>query len=206
MLAASVWSLLLPAIGFAAEAGSPPWLSACAGFLAGTGSMLLLRELFVRRRQRETRAERRAFLLACSVTLHNIPEGLAVGVAFASALQNDSSLPGAMALAFGIAVQNIPEGGIIALPLTLGGRSKWRACRAGLISGIVEPFAAAAALLLTALIRPLLPWVLSFAAGCMFFVVTEELLRTPDEDESFAGTAGAALGFALMMLLDVALG
>ncbi len=206
MLAASVWSLLLPAIALAAETGLLPWLAACGGFLAGTGSLLLLRRRFDRRCRTERSAERRAFLLACSVTLHNVPEGLAVGVAFASALQNGDPLTGAMALAFGIAVQNVPEGGIIALPLALGGRSKRHACRAGLLSGAVEPLAAASALLLTAVIRPLLPWVLSFAAGCMFFVVTEELLRAPEEDESFAGTVGAALGFALMMLLDVALG
>lgn len=206
MLAASVWSLLLPAIDFAAEAGSPPWISSCLGFLAGMGSLLLLRQLLDARCRQEAKAERRAFLLAGSVTLHNIPEGLAVGVAFASALQNDTSLAGAMALAFGIAVQNIPEGGIIALPLALSGKSRARACRAGVLSGVVEPLAAIMALLLTAFVRPLLPWVLSFAAGCMFFVVTEELLRTPEEDESFAGTAGAALGFSLMMLLDVALG
>lgn len=206
MLAASVWSLLLPAIDFAEAAGMPPWLSACGGFLAGTGGLLWLRQRFLQCRKQETRAERRAFLLACSVTLHNIPEGLAVGVAFASALQSGAPLAGAMALSFGIAVQNIPEGGIIALPLVMGSENRGKACRVGVLSGVVEPVASALALLLTSVVRPLLPWVLAFAAGCMFFVVTEELLRAPEEEEGVAGTVGAALGFALMMLLDVALG
>ncbi len=205
MLAASVWSLLLPAIDAAAELGLPPWLPAAAGFLAGVGGLLGLSRSLARRQTVETQEERRAFLLACSVTLHNIPEGLAVGVAFASALQSGEPLMGALALSFGIAVQNIPEGGIIALPLALKGESRSRACRMGILSGAVEPLAAALALLLTAVIEPLLPWVLAFAAGCMFFVVTEELLRAPEEDAAFAGTVGAALGFALMMLLDVAL-
>lgn len=203
MLAASVWSLLLPAMDAAAARGLPPWWPAVGGFLAGTLALGLLRRAAERR---FSGGERRVFLLACSVTLHNIPEGMAVGAALASALAGDAPLMGALALSFGIAVQNVPEGGVIALPLALTGRGRGRAFAAGVLSGAVEPLAGALGLALTALTGALLPWALSFAAGCMFFVVTEELLGAPEEDGACLSAASAAVGFALMMLLDVTLG
>lgn len=203
MLAASVWSLLLPAMDAAERLGLIPWLPAVAGFLAGTWGMAGLCRLAARRHGGcgETR---RVFLLLCSVTLHNIPEGMAVGVAFASALAGDASLAGAMALALGIAVQNLPEGGIISLPLAQADGNRRRALWLGTLSGAVEPVAAALALLLAAWMRAALPWALSFAAGCMFFVVAEELLAVPEGEKSATGSAAA--GFALMLLLDAALG
>lgn len=204
MLAASVWSLLLPAIDAAEAAGGSGLLPAAGGFLSGAGMMALLRRT-VDRRSRGSREERQTLLLACSVTFHNIPEGMAVGVAFAPALAGSASIAGAMALAFGIAVQNIPEGGVISLPLALGGVPRRRAFTAGALSGAVEPLAGALALGLTARVGPLLPWVLSLAAGCMFFVVTAELLRAPEE-EACVSAGAAAAGFALMMALDTALG
>ena len=204
MLAASVWSLLLPAIDAAAARGLPSWWPAVGGFLAGTLALGLLRRAAERRFGGGER--RRVFLLACSVTLHNIPEGMAVGAALASALAGDAPLAGALALSFGIAVQNVPEGGVIALPLALAGRGRSRAFAAGVLSGVVEPLAGALGLALTALTGALLPWALSFAAGCMFFVVTEELLGAPEEDGACLSAASAAVGFAPMMLLDVALG
>ena len=193
MLAASVWSLLLPAIGFSEAVGRAAWLSVTAGFLLGAALVPMLRRLFPLEKD----------LLFWSVTLHNIPEGMAVGVALAAARENAAFVP-ALALAFGIAVQNIPEGGVIALPLALGGMKKHRACAIGILSGIVEPIAAALTLFLASLVRAVLPWVLAMAAGCMYYVSVESLLPAAAEEEG--GTAAAVLGFALMMLLDVALG
>lgn len=210
MLAASVWSLLLPAIEDRQAQGLPAWPPAALGFLLGAGGMLWLRRRVAsaRRRSGGSGEREREFLLAFSVTLHNIPEGMAVGVAFASAMgAGEGAMAGAFALALGIGIQNIPEGGIISLPLALGGMDRGRAFSLGVLSGAVEPLFALLALLLTALVRPVLPWVLALAAGCMFFVVTEKLLPAPEEgEEGAAGAAGASLGFALMMLLDVALG
>lgn len=205
MLAASVWSLLLPAIDAAAVQGLPPWLPATGGFLAGVGALTLWQRAALHRRRRQEPQQRRAALLLGSVTLHNIPEGMAVGVAFAPVIDGSAPLAGALALALGIAVQNVPEGGIVALPLALGGAKRSRAFALGALSGAVEPVFALIALLLAASARVLLPWVLAFAAGCMFFVVAEELLGGAEEDACL-GTGAAAVGFALMMALDVALG
>ncbi|MGM9619214.1 MAG: ZIP family metal transporter [Oscillospiraceae bacterium] len=209
MLAASVWSLLLPAIAYREEQGLSAWPPAALGFLLGAGGMLWLRRCMAAGRRRGGSGEgEREFFLAFSVTLHNIPEGMAVGVAFASALgAGEAAMAGAFALALGIGIQNIPEGGIISLPLALGGMDRGRAFSLGVLSGAVEPLFALLALLLTALVRPILPWVLAVAAGCMFFVVAEELLPASEDGENGAtGAAGASVGFALMMLLDVALG
>lgn len=193
MLAASVWSLLLPAIDFSEAAGKAAWLPAALGFLLGAAAVPLLRRLFPMEQS----------LLFWSVTLHNIPEGMAVGVALAAARENAAFVP-ALALSFGIAVQNIPEGGVIALPPALAGMKRSRACAIGILSGIVEPIAAALTLLLASLVTAILPWVLAMAAGCMYFVTVESLLPAAAEEEG--GSAAAVLGFALMMLLDVALG
>ena len=194
MLAASVWSLLLPAIEFSEKAGKAAWLPSAVGFLLGAALLPLLRRCFPIEES----------LLFWSVTLHNIPEGMAVGVAFAAAAEDTRALAGAMALAFGIAVQNIPEGGVIALPPALAGMKKSRACGLGILSGAVEPVCAAVTLGLATLVTAVLPWVLAVAAGCMYFVSVENLLPAAVEEEG--GTAAAAVGFALMMLLDVALG
>lgn len=193
MLAASVWSLLLPAIDFSEKAGKAAWLPATLGFLLGAAAVPLLRRLLPVEKS----------LLFWSVTLHNIPEGMAVGVALAAARENAAFVP-ALALSFGIAVQNIPEGGVIALPPALAGMKRSRACAIGILSGIVEPIAAALTLFLASLVRAMLPWVLAMAAGCMYFVTVESLLPAAAEEEG--GSAAAVLGFALMMLLDVALG
>ena len=193
MLAASVWSLLLPAIEFSEKAGKAAWLPASVGFLLGAALLPFLARLF----------PMEGNLLFWSVTLHNIPEGMAVGVAFAAA-ENPRTLTAAMTLAFGIAVQNIPEGGVIALPPALAGMKKSRACGLGILSGVVEPMAAAVTLFLATLVTAVLPWVLAMAAGCMYFVSVKKLLPAAAEEEG--GTAAAAAGFALMMLLDVALG
>lgn len=193
MLAASVWSLLLPAIDFSEAAGKAAWLPAALGFLLGAAAVPMLRRLFPMEQS----------LLFWSVTLHNIPEGMAVGVALAAARENAAFVP-ALALSFGIAVQNIPEGGVIALPPALAGMKRSRACAIGILSGIVEPIAAALTLLLASLVTAILPWVLAMAAGCMYFVTVESLLPAAAEEEG--GSAAAVLGFALMMLLDVALG
>ena len=195
MLAASVWSLLLPAIDFSENAGKTAWIPAAAGFLIGAALVPLLRRFLPVEES----------LLFWSVTLHNIPEGMAVGVALAAAKMGDeAALVPALALAFGIAVQNIPEGGVIALPLALAGMEKSRACTVGILSGIVEPVFAAATLFLASLVTAILPWVLSMAAGCMYFVSVENLLPAAAEEKG--GSAAAVMGFALMMLLDVALG
>ena len=193
MLAASVWSLLLPAIDFSEKAGKAAWLPAALGFLLGAAAVPLLRRLFPMEQS----------LLFWSVTLHNIPEGMAVGVALAAARENAAFVP-ALALSFGIAVQNIPEGGVIALPPALAGMKRSRACAIGILSGIVEPIAAALTLFLASLVTAILPWVLAMAAGCMYFVTVESLLPAAAEEEG--GSTAAVLGFALMMLLDVALG
>ena len=195
MLAASVWSLLLPAIEFAAKAGKAAWVPAAAGFLLGAALVPLLRRLLP--------IEDR--LLFWSVTLHNIPEGMAVGVALAAARAGEeTALVSALALAFGIAVQNIPEGGVISLPLAQRGMKKSRACAMGILSGVVEPVFAAVTLFLASLVTAILPWVLAMAAGCMYFVSVESLLPAAAREKS--GVAAAVLGFTLMMLLDVALG
>lgn len=195
MLAASVWSLLLPAIDFSEAAGRAAWLPAAFGFLLGAAPVPLLCRLLPMEQS----------MLFWSVTLHNIPEGMAVGVALAAARAGEEgALVPALALSFGIAVQNIPEGGVIALPLALGGMKKRRACAIGILSGIVEPIAAALTLFLASLVTAILPWVLAMAAGCMYFVTVESLLPAAAEEKG--GATAAVLGFALMMLLDVALG
>lgn len=195
MLAASVWSLLLPAIEYSENAGKAAWISAAAGFLLGAALVPLLHRFL----------PAQGSLLFWSVTLHNIPEGMAVGVALAAAKAGDATafVP-ALALAFGIAVQNIPEGGVISLPLAAAGMKKSRACAVGILSGIVEPIAAALTLFLASLVTAILPWVLAMAAGCMYFVSVDSLLPAAAEEKG--GTAAAVIGFALMMLLDVALG
>ena len=201
MTAASVWSLILPAIEqTAAEGRLPPFLPAAAGIVLGALLLALLDE-FTRQRGGE-RVTHSDFLLLSAITLHNIPEGMAVGLAFALAADGEG-LAGAAALALGIGVQNFPEGAAVALPLYQSGQSKLRAFVTGVLSGAVEPLFGALVVLATAGIHALMPWLLSFAAGAMLYVVAEELLPRAGGRR---GTCGFLLGFLLMMILDVALG
>ena len=205
MLAAMVWSLLLPAISMAESAGVPRWMPALTGFLAGAGGLLALDALLNRMRSRPERSS----MLTLAVTLHNLPEGMAVGVALAGLLSGEAQITAAAAaaLSLGIAIQNIPEGAIISTPLAASGQSRWRAFCSGALSGVIEPLGALLTLLLTRQITALLPYVLAFAAGCMLYVVVVELIpETQEGEKSPAGPVGATLGFALMMLLDVMLG
>ena len=206
MLAASYWSLLAPAIELAAASSLPAWLPAAAGFLAGAAFLRLTDPLLARLDR--TGAERRSRLLILSITLHNVPEGLAVGVAF-GALQEDPSperLLAAWAVALGIGIQNYPEGAAVALPLLREGESRFRSFFLAQATGLVEPAAALLGALLVTLVQSLLPWALSFAAGAMVLVASHELIPACRREDSYLGAMGVILGFALMMLLDVALG
>ena len=205
MTAASVWSLLLPAIDQAAAEGLPPWLPAAGGMLLGVVFLAALDGLLPRLRRSRGRLDaswRQTTLLMTAITLHNVPEGMAVGLAFALAAGGEG-LAGAAALAMGIGIQNFPEGAAVALPLRQGGWSRPRSCAGGLLSGAVEPVFGILVVLAAAGVEPLMPWLLSFAAGAMLYVVVEELVP---QAHSRAGTCGFVLGFLVMMVLDVALG
>ena len=215
MMAASVWSLLIPAIDMAEQEGGISWLPPAAGFLLGMGFLLLLDTLTPHLHYTEDKPEgvsahlKKTTMLVLAVTLHNIPEGMAVGVTFAGVLADNTTmtLAGAFALSIGIAIQNFPEGAIISMPLKSQGLTKKRAFAYGALSGIVEPIAALVTILLTALVVPLLPYLLSFAAGAMIYVVVEELIPEAQAGEhTNISTVGVAVGFVLMMILDVALG
>jgi Predicted divalent heavy-metal cations transporter len=216
MIAASVWSLLIPAIDMARDNGTIPWLPATVGFLVGIVFLLALDMLIPHLHLGTDKPEgtlplkvSRSLMLVLAVTLHNIPEGMAVGVVFAGMINGSGAITaaGAFALAIGIAIQNFPEGAIISMPLTGGGVSKAKAFRYGFFSGIVEPIGALLTIALTAFVTPVLPYILAFAAGAMIYVVVEELIPESQSDEhSNIGTIGVAIGFTLMMILDVALG
>lgn len=215
MVAASVWSLLIPAIEMSKEQGKIAWLPAAVGFLLGIGFLLLLDSLIPHLHLEEEKPEglqsnlKKSTMLVLAVTLHNIPEGMAVGVVFAGLLSENvlMSSAGAFALSIGIAIQNFPEGAIISMPLKSEGVSKGRAFAYGTLSGIVEPIAALLTIAVTSLIVPVLPYILAFAAGAMIYVVVEELIPEAQSGEhSNIGTIGVAIGFTLMMILDVALG
>lgn len=200
MTAASVWSLLLPAIARAEALGLPGWLPAAAGMLLGVGFLAVLDGLTPRlRRAGETE---RHSLLMTAITLHNIPEGMAVGLAFALASTGEN-LAGAAALSLGIGIQNFPEGAAISLPLRQRGLSRRRAFLGGVLSGSVEPVFGCLVVLAAVAARAAMPWLLSFAAGAMLYVVVEELIP---QAHSRAGTCGFVGGFLVMMILDVALG
>ena len=216
MIAASVWSLLIPAIEEAEAAGLPGWLPAVGGFALGVGFLLLMDVLLPHLHQAAAQPEglpsswRRTTLLVLAVTLHNIPEGIAVGLSFALAAQHGgegSALSAAAALALGIGIQNFPEGAAISLPLRQEGLSAGRAFVYGSLSGIVEPLFGVLVVLVAGGIAPLMPWLLSFAAGAMLYVVVEELIPEAHLGEhSNTGTLGVMAGFLIMMVLDVALG
>lgn len=215
MIAASVWSLLLPAIDMSEQQGGIAWIPAAVGFLLGMGFLLLLDTLTPHLHLNDDVPEglpanlKKSTMLVLAVTLHNIPEGMAVGVSFAGMMTGNAmiSLAGAFALSVGIAIQNFPEGAIISMPLRSGGESKKKAFLYGAASGIVEPVAAFVTILLTSLVVPILPYLLAFAAGAMIYVVVEELIpESQTGKHTNIGTIGVAAGFVLMMILDVALG
>jgi len=215
MIAASVWSLLLPAIDMAGEQGVIAWVPAAVGFLIGIVFLLFLDTIIPHLHVSANEPEgknvnlKKSTMLVLAVTLHNIPEGMAVGVVFAGVMSGNTtiSIAGAFALAIGIAIQNIPEGAIISTPLIANGLSKPKAFAYGVASGIVEPIGAVLTIFLTSMIVPVLPYILAFAAGAMIYVVVEELIPEAQTGEhSNIGTIGVATGFVLMMILDVALG
>lgn len=215
MIAASVWSLLIPAIEMEESSGGIAWLPAVVGFLLGIGFLLLLDTVIPHLHLNSDCPEGKpcglgkSFMLVLAVTLHNIPEGMAVGVVLAGMIEGSTAVTAAsaLALAVGIAIQNFPEGAVVSAPLVSSGLSRRRAFLYGAASGVVEPIGAIATILLTAFVTPILPYILSFAAGAMIYVVVEELIpESQSGTHSNIGTIGAALGFALMMLLDVALG
>ena len=204
MTAASVWSLLLPAIEQSADFGVPGWLPAAAGLLLGVGFLSALDAVLphLRRAKDMDLTRRQSTLLMAAITLHNVPEGMAVGLAFALAAEGEG-MAGAAALALGIGIQNLPEGAAISLPLRQEGSSRGRAFLLGTLSGSVEPLFGMLVVLAASGVRPLMPWLLSFAAGAMLYVVAEELLPRAGGRR---GTCGFLVGFLLMMILDVALG
>ena len=216
MMAASVWSLLIPAIDEAGEAGGIAWIPAAGGFVIGGLFLYLLDFLMPHVHLGEKRPEgvrtslHRTTLLVLAVTLHNIPEGMAVGLAFAMAAQHpeDPALYAvAFALALGIGIQNFPEGAAISLPLRQEGMSRMRAFVLGSLSGLVELVFGVGITLIALRIAPYMPWFLAFAAGAMIYVVVEELIPEANQGEhSNLGTAGVMAGFLIMMILDVALG
>ncbi|MGN0766362.1 MAG: ZIP family metal transporter [Christensenellales bacterium] len=214
MIAASIWSLLIPSMEMAEEQGKIAWLPALIGFFAGVLFLLAIDSIVPHLHLNADKPEgvksrfSKISMMLFAVTIHNIPEGMAVGVAYAGAASGNSgmTIAGAFALSIGIAIQNFPEGAIISLPLKGEGISKGKAFLLGILSGVVEPIGGLITILLASRIVPLLPYMLSFAAGAMFYVVVEELIpEAHSGDHSNLGTIGAALGFALMMVLDVAL-
>jgi ZIP family zinc transporter len=210
MVAASVWSLLIPGIDMSEGNVVPVTI----GLLAGFAFLLLIDYITPHLHPAggeegpKSRLSKTA-KLALAVTIHNLPEGMAVGVALAGAMSSDTgiSIAAALALSIGIAIQNIPEGAIISMPLRSAGNSRWRAFGVGALSGAVEPVGALLVILLSSVMTPLMPFLLAFAAGAMLYVVVEELIpETSQGDHSNVGTIGFAAGFALMMVLDVVLG
>ena len=215
MVAASVWSLLIPAIQQADSLGKWAFVPAVAGFWIGVLFLLGLDHLIPHLHQNSASAEgpksrlQRTTMMVLAVTLHNIPEGMAVGVVYAGYLSGSAqiSAAGALALSLGIAIQNFPEGTIISLPLRAEGAGKGRAFAGGVLSGVVEPIGAVCTLLAAQFVVPALPYLLSFAAGAMLYVVVEELIPEMSQGtHSNIGTVFFAVGFSLMMVLDVALG
>ena len=210
MVAASVWSLIIPSIGMGE--GTTAIIPPTIGLLAGFAFLLLIDYITPHIHPvggpegPKSRLSRTA-KLALAVTIHNFPEGMAVGVVIAGALTADFNMAGALALSLGIAIQNIPEGAIISMPLRAEGNSRWRAFGIGSLSGIVEPLGGALVLLLATSVLGIMPYMLAFAAGAMLYVVVEELVPEYSQGKhSNIGTIGFALGFALMMVLDVVLG
>ena len=212
MVAASVWSLLLPSMEMGEGRGGLAVVPTAVGFLLGIGFLLLVDMLTPHLHVGSTRAEgprsklSRTAMLALAVTIHNLPEGMAVGVVFAGS-GHGLTASAALAVSVGIALQNIPEGAIISMPMRAAGNSRWRSFLIGTLSGVVEPLGAVAILLLAPWLVPVLPYMLAFAAGAMMYVVVEELIPEASQGtHSNLSTIGFALGFVLMMVMDVVLG
>lgn len=215
MVAASVWSLLIPSLEMSEEMGRLSFIPAAVGFALGIAFLLILDRIIPHLHLNSDESEgikahlKKTTMLVLAVTLHNIPEGMAVGVVFAGLLSgnNGITLAGAFSLSIGIAIQNFPEGAIISLPLKSEGGSTKKAFWYGVASGVVEPIAAGITIILAGIITHMLPYLLAFAAGAMIYVVVEELLPEASEGEhSNINTIGFAAGFLIMMILDVALG
>ena len=215
MVAASVWSLLIPAMNMSADMGKLSFVPALIGFLLGMGFLLLMDtvipHLHVGSEEPEGAKSKlqKTTMLILAVAIHNFPEGAACGAIFAGVLtgETDVTMAGASALSIGIAIQNVPEGAIISMPLRGHGVSKGKSFLYGVMSGVVEPVGAILAIMLASLVTPILPYMLAFAAGAMMYVVVEELIpETSEGDHSNLGTIAFAIGFSLMMVLDVALG
>lgn len=215
MIAASIWSLIMPAIDMSSDMNFP-WIPAAVGFLAGIAFLLLLDTIIPHLHLNSDEVEgikgkkslKKSTMLVLAVTLHNIPEGMAVGVVLAGAYYGNAllTMSGALALSIGIAIQNFPEGAIISMPLIGEGYSKPKAFLMGGMSGVVEPIAALITILLIGVIEPILPYLLAFAAGAMIYVVVEELIPEAQEGKhSNLATIALSLGFVLMMILDIAL-
>ena len=224
MIAASVWSLIMPSIEMAEEQGVISWIPATVGFMLGVVGLILTNKLIDKIEKKHDEENnivldeesitvkekiKNTMMLILSVTLHNIPEGMAVGVAFAGLASQNTGITfmSALVLALGIAIQNIPEGAIISMPLHSAGKGKFKSFMGGTLSGIVEPIGAILTIMLTKIVVPILPYLLSFAAGAMIYVVVEDLIPESQADKkSSLVTIGVALGFIVMMILDVALG
>jgi len=215
MVAASVWSLLIPAMEMEADKGAWSVMPASVGFLAGIAFLLAIDTLTPHLHIGADKPEglrshlSRTAMLALAVTIHNLPEGMAVGVVLAGAANGVDGISAASALAvsLGIAIQNIPEGAIISMPMRVAGNSRWCSFLIGSLSGAVEPVGAVVVILLSAVLVPLLPYMLAFAAGAMFYVVVEELIpEASGGQHSNLSTIGFALGFVLMMVLNVVMG
>ena len=215
MIAASIWSLLIPAMDMTKEQGGIAWIPAAIGFAGGVIFLLILDKIIPHLHLKSEKPEgikaklKNSTMMVLAVTLHNIPEGMAVGVVIAGMLSENTgiTLTAALALSIGIAIQNFPEGAIISMPLRAEGVSKIKAFTYGALSGIVEPLGAILTILLTSTVLPILPYILAFAAGAMIYVVVEELIPESQAGEhSDIGTIGVSVGFVLMMILDVTLG
>ena len=213
-MAASFWSLLQPALESSEGMGALSFVPAASGFLIGVGFLLLLDEVtphmhFDKQEEGQRSGLKRTTKLILAVTLHNIPEGMAVGIVYAGLISQSAGISqaGALALALGIAIQNFPEGAIVSMPLRAEGMDKGRTFLFGVLSGVVEPIAALVTILAAGAVVPVMPYLLAFAAGAMMYVVVEELIPEMSEGtHSNLGTIAFSLGFVLMMVLDVALG
>lgn len=215
MVAASIWSLLMPAMDMSKGMGKLAFIPAAVGFLAGITFLLLIDKIVPHLHQDSDKPEgiqnsglKKVTMLVLAVVIHNIPEGMAVGVIFAGAANNSMiTLASAFALSIGIAIQNFPEGAIISMPLKSEGVGKHKAFLYGVLSGVVEPIAAVVTIIFSSSLVPFMPYLLSFAAGAMIYVVVEELIPEASQgDHSNIATIGFAIGFVIMMILDVALG
>ena len=215
MIAASIWSLIIPSIEMSEGQGIITVVPAAIGFMLGVIFLLVLDSLIPHLHLKTDKPEgiksklKRTTMMVLAVTLHNIPEGMTVGVVYAGLLAQNTNitLAGALALSIGMAIQNLPEGAIISMPLKSEGMSKTKSFLYGTLSGIVEPLGAIITILLTSIVTPILPYLLAFAAGAMIYVVVDELIpETETGEHSNIGTIGVAIGFVIMMILDIALG